>query len=124
MIKDKQQIPPFKLSYTILIIGILVLAIFYLMQWNSTNDLRFINKTLTKENKINNSTILELSEKVKLDSLKVIKHEITIDSLIALDRKRVYQLNKINKKYEKLKIDYYSTNTDVRWDIWTKLINE
>jgi len=123
MIKDKQQLPPFKLSYTVLIIGVLILTIFYLMQWNSTNGLRGVNKALTKENEITNSTIKELSIKVKLDSLKVIEHKKTIDSLIVLDRKRIYQLNKINQKYEKIKIDYNSAINDDKWDLFSNLIN-
>jgi len=123
MIKDKQQLPPFKLSYTVLIIGVLILTIFYLMQWNSTNGLRGVNKALTKENEITNSTIKELSIKVKLDSLIVIEHKKTIDSLIVLDQKRVYELNKIKRKHEKLQADYNYSNTDDRWDLFTKLID-
>jgi len=122
MIKDEHQIK-IKLSYTVLIVGVLVLAIFYLMQWNSTNGLRSVNKQLNKDNETIETLNLELSEKGKQDSLKVIEHKKTIDSLIVLDRKRIYQLNKINQKYEKIKIDYNSAINDDKWDLFSNLIN-
>jgi NADH:ubiquinone oxidoreductase subunit 5 (subunit L)/multisubunit Na+/H+ antiporter MnhA subunit len=123
--KDNIKIPEFnlKLSYVIPIVLIIFLGFITIQQWRSTSELRNANKDL----KQTNETLLDykyaLAEKVRKDSLKLLITQITIDSLLVLDQKHIRQIYSINKKYEKLKMDYNTSNTDDKNRIFTDLIN-
>lgn len=127
MVKDKVNIniPAFnlKLSYVIPIALVLFLGFTTLKQWSSTRDLRNQNKELreTNESLVKQST--EIADKVRLDSLLIVRKQIMIDSLTASDRKHIRQLYNVNKKYEKLKTDYNSATSDDKWDIFTRTID-
>ena len=127
MVKDKinVNIPAFnlKLTYVIPIALVLFLGFTTLKQWSSTRDLRNQNKELreTNESLVEQST--EIADKVRLDSLLIVRKQIMIDSLTASDRKHIRQLYNVNKKYEKLKTDYNSATSDDKWDIFTRTID-
>ncbi len=124
MIKDETQINfKIKKSYTGLIILVIVLAILQFWQWSSTRDYRSQNKELSTKNEKLNTVNLKLSERVKTDSLTIVKNDIKIDSFKQLDKIRVYQLTKISEKYEKLELNYNIATTNDRWDIFTRTIN-
>ena len=124
MIKDETKISfKIKKSYTGLIILLIILAILQFWQWSSTRDYRSQNKELTTENQTLETDNLELSERVKTDSLIIIKNDIKIDSFTQLDKIRLYQLTKISQKYEKLELNYNIATTNDRWDIFTRTIN-
>lgn len=125
MIKDEFEIPAFKgkKSYTVLIVLVIVLALFQFWQWSSTRDYRNQNEQLTTQNKTLETDNLELSKKVKMDSLIIVRNDKKIDSFTQLDKIRVYQLTKISKKYEKLELNYNIATSDDKWDIFTRTIN-
>lgn len=124
MIKDETQINfRIKKSYTGLIVLVIVLAILQFWQWSSTRDFRSQNKELTTKNETLETSNLQLSERVKTDSLIIVKNDIKIDSFKQLDKIRVYQLTKISKKYEKLELNYNIATTNDKWDIFTRTIN-
>ncbi len=127
MVKDKVNIniPTFnlKLSYVIPIALVLFLGFTTLKQWSSTRDLRNQNKELRETNKSLVEQSTEIADKVRLDSLLIVRKQIMIDSLTASDRKHIRQLYNVNRKYEKLKTDYNSSTSDDKWDIFTRTID-
>ncbi len=124
MIKDETHVNfRIKKSYTGLIVLVIALVIFQFWQWSSTRDYRGKNKELTSENKTLETYNLELSKRVKTDSLIIVKNDKKIDSFTQLDKIRVYQLTKISQKYEKLELNYNLATTDDKWDIFTRTIN-
>lgn len=124
MIKDETHVNfKIKKSYTGLIVLVIALVIFQFWQWNSTRDYRSENKQLTTKNETLETSNLQLSERVKTDSLIIVKNDIKIDSFKQLDKIRVYQLTKISKKYEKLELNYNIATTNDKWDIFTRTIN-
>ena len=125
--KDKVNvnIPAFnlKLSYVIPIALVLFLGFTTFNQWSSTKGLREKNKALTDTNKELLTDYTEIKKQRKTDSLLIVKKQIIVDSLISIDQKRIRQLYNVNRKYEKLKIDFDSANPDDKWLIFTRKIN-
>lgn len=127
MIKDNIQIniPLFniKWSYIALIVVILFLGWATLKQWDSTKLFRIENKALKNTNKklIVDYTVIK-KQRIR-DSLYIIESQIKIDSLVKSDKKHIRQLYNVNKKYEKLKTNYNSANSNDKWDIFTRAIN-
>jgi hypothetical protein len=127
MVKDKTQIiiPPIHIRKSRelpIIIAIIFIGLF-IWQCNSTGDLRNQNKALEETNKelIHSKTVID--DKVRLDSLLIVRKQVTIDSLTAIEQKHLRQLYNVNKKYEKLKIDYSSATSDDKWELFTRAIN-
>ncbi len=127
MVKDKVNIniPAFnlKLSYVIPIVLVLFLGFTTLKQWSSTRGLRNQNKALKDTNKELLIDYTGIKKQRKSDSLLIVKKQIIVDSLISIDNKRLRQLYNVNRKYEKLKIDFDSANPDDKWIIFTNKIN-
>ena len=123
--KDNIKIPEFnlKLSYVVPIVLIIFLGFTTIQQWRSTSELRNANKDLERTNESLLDYKDALAEIVRKDSLKLLKTQTTIDSLLVLDKKHIRQIYSINKKYEKLKMDYNTSNTDDKNRIFTDLIN-
>ena len=125
--KDKVNvnIPAFdlKLSYVLPIALILFLGFTTIKQWSSTGRFRKENKELRDTNTELLDTNTAIQEKVQQDSLLMVRKQIAIDSLISLDQKHLRQLYNVNRKYEKLKTDYNTANSDDKWDIFTRAID-
>ncbi len=125
--KDKVNvnIPAFdlKLSYVIPIVIIVFLGFTTIKQWSSTGRFRKENKELRDTNIQLLDTNTAIQQKVEQDSLLMVRKQIAIDSLISLDQKHLRQLYNVNRKYEKLKTDYNTANSDDKWDIFTRAID-
>ena len=127
MVKDKINIniPAFSLRWSSvlpLIIGAVFIYLF-ILQWNSTGELRKENKELNSTNEKLLDSYAEIKEIVKSDSLFIVRSLIIIDSLKESDKKHRRESYNIRRKYEKLKIDYSSATTDDKWDIFTRAID-
>ncbi|WP_372744294.1 hypothetical protein [Lutibacter sp.] len=107
----------------IISVTLVFLIIVQLWQWNSTKNIREINKVLVKENKALTTLNLEINKKLKLDSLLIYKSLQKIDSLQKVDELQKKQLIKITSKYETLHANYNTLSPNGKTDFFTKLIN-
>lgn len=126
-------IPSVKINLFIIIpyVLLIVLAIFFVLQWKSNYEINQANKLLHEQNEIldnKNDSILNVNsikeKKIKEDSLFIVKSQLKVDALLKSDSIQKKQLNTIKWRYAKLKNNYNTISNDDKWSVLTELIDE